>query len=74
MPIPKEFGTMVEPLLLLALLIVLGWPLGRYLAAVMRGDAMRSDALFHWIERPLYALLGTRPEIGMSWRDLGAGR
>lgn len=58
---------MVEPLLLLALLVVLGWPLGHYLAAVMRGDPMRSDVLFRWIERPLYALLGTRPEVGMGW-------
>ncbi len=46
---------MLEALLVLTLLIVLGWPLGRYLAAVMRGDPMRSDILFHWIERPLYA-------------------
>ncbi|GAO24244.1 potassium-transporting ATPase subunit A [Alicycliphilus sp. B1] len=28
---------------------------------------MRSDVLFRWIERPLYALLGTRPEVGMGW-------
>ncbi|MBN9575936.1 potassium-transporting ATPase subunit KdpA [Alicycliphilus denitrificans] len=59
---------MVEPLLLLALLVVLGWPLGHYLAAVMRGDPMRGDVLFCWIERTLYALLGTRPETGMDWR------
>ena len=59
---------MFELLLFFALLIALGWPLGRYLAAVMRGDPMRSDALFRWIERPVYGLLGTRPELGMSWR------
>lgn len=59
---------MLEPLLLLVLLIALGWPLGRYLAAVMRGDPMRSDCLFRWLERPIYGLLGARPELGMSWR------
>lgn len=59
---------MVEPLLLLALLILVGWPFGRYLAAVMRGAPMRSDVIFAWAERPLYALLGTRPHVGMSWR------
>lgn len=59
---------MFESLLLLLLLIVLGWPLGRYLAAVMRGEPLRSDLLFRWIERPIYALLGTRPDVGMSWR------
>ncbi|MEG2629282.1 MAG: potassium-transporting ATPase subunit KdpA [Comamonas sp.] len=59
---------MIEFGILLALLVALGWPLGHYLAAVMRGAPMRSDRLFGWLERPLYALLGTRPEIGMGWR------
>jgi K+-transporting ATPase ATPase A chain len=59
---------MFEALFLFVLLLALGWPLGRYLAAVMRGAPMRSDRLFGWIEKPLYRLLGTRPEQGMSWR------
>ncbi|OJY88616.1 MAG: potassium-transporting ATPase subunit KdpA [Lysobacterales bacterium 63-13] len=59
---------MIEALLVLALAIGLGWPLGRYLAAVMRGAPMRGDRLFDWIERPFYRLLGTDPRRGMSWR------
>lgn len=59
---------MTETFLVYALAIVLAWPLGRYLAAVMRGAPMRGDALFGWVERPLYALLGVRPRHGMSWR------
>jgi len=59
---------MIEFGILLALLVALGWPLGHYLAAVMRGAPMRGDRLFGWLERPLYALLGTRPETGMGWR------
>lgn len=59
---------MNEAFLVLALAIGLGWPLGRYLAAVMRGAPMRGDRLFGWIERPLYRLLGTDPQRGMSWR------
>ena len=59
---------MIEFALFLVVVLALGWPLGRYLAAVMRGEPMRSDVLFGWIERPIYALLGTRPEVGMSWR------
>lgn len=59
---------MNEMLLVLVLALALGWPLGRYLAAVMRGAPMRGDALFGWIERPLYRLLGTCPQQGMSWR------
>lgn len=59
---------MFETPLLYALLLLLGWPLGRYLAAVLRGAPMAGDAVFGRIERPIYALLGTRPEQGMSWR------
>ncbi|MCC4598909.1 potassium-transporting ATPase subunit KdpA [Xanthomonas melonis] len=59
---------MTETFLVYALAIVLAWPLGRYMAAVMRGAPMRGDGVFGLIERPLYALLGTRPQQGMSWR------
>lgn len=59
---------MTEFLLVFALAIGLGWPLGGYLASVMRGEPMRSDRLFLLMERPLYALIGTNPQRGMSWR------
>lgn len=64
---------MTEAVLIFALAIVLGWPLGRYLAAVMRGTPMRIDRVFGVIEKPLYALLGVRFDAngharGMSWR------
>ncbi|MCH6483402.1 potassium-transporting ATPase subunit KdpA [Pseudoxanthomonas sp. LH2527] len=59
---------MTEFLLVFALAIALGWPLGRYLAAVMRGAPMRGDALFGRIERPLYRLLGVDPAQGMDWK------
>jgi len=59
---------MVEPIFLLFLLIGLGMLFGPYLAAVMRGGPMRSDPLFGWVERPIYAALGTNTNKGMSWR------
>ncbi|GHC07524.1 potassium-transporting ATPase subunit KdpA [Thermomonas carbonis] len=59
---------MTEALLVVALAIGLGWPLGRYLAAVMRDEPMRGDRVFGWIERPIYRLLGTTPAQGMTWR------
>ena len=59
---------MTEILILLATSVVLAWPLGLYLARVMRGAPMRVDPLFHWIEKPLYRLLGVDPAHGMSWR------
>lgn len=59
---------MLEFALFLVVTILLGWPLGRYLAAVMQGKPMRSDFIFGWLEKPLYQLLGTQPEKGMSWK------
>lgn len=59
---------MIEFLLLVVLVLALGWPLGRYLAAVMRGAPMRGDVVFTVIERPLYRLLGVDPTRGMGWK------
>lgn len=59
---------MTEILLILLASIVLAFPLGLYLARVMRGGPMRGDALSGWIEKPLYRLLGVNPARGMSWR------
>ena len=49
----------------LAVLGVLGWPLGRFLAA------MCDDRLPRWMQRaeaPLYKLAGVSPESSMHWR------
>lgn len=59
---------MTEILLVFALAIALAWPLGHYLAKVMRGAPMFGDRLFGWFEKPVYRLLGTDPQRGMSWR------
>lgn len=57
---------MTEWMIVIAAALLLGWPLGLYLAAVMRGEPMRGDRVFGWIERPIYALMGTNPARGMS--------
>ncbi len=59
---------MTEFLIVFALAIALGWPLGHYLAAVMRGAPMRGDRLFGLVERPVYRLLGVDPAQGMGWK------
>lgn len=59
---------MTEILLVFVLAIGLAWPLGHYLAKVMRGTPMRGDRVFGWVEKPIYGLLGTDPQRGMSWR------
>ena len=59
---------MTGSLLMIAASIVLAWPLGLYLARLMRGTPMKVDVLFHWIEKPLYVVLGVDPARAMSWR------
>lgn len=59
---------MFEFLSVIALALLLGWPIGRYLAAVMRGQPMWGDRVFGLIERPLYRILGVAPGQGMGWR------
>lgn len=59
---------MTEILLILLASVALAFPLGLYLARVMRGGPMRGDALFAWVETPLYRVLGVDPARGMSWR------
>lgn len=58
----------IETLLVLFLAIALGWPLGHYLARVMRGDRSPLDRVFGPVERAVYRALGTGPQRGMSWR------
>ncbi|OJU67133.1 MAG: potassium-transporting ATPase subunit KdpA, partial [Acinetobacter sp. 39-4] len=48
--------------------LLLAYPLGTYLADVMQAKPMRSDALFKWIEQPIYAVLGVKRR-GMNWRQ-----
>ena len=60
---------MLELYLLLALVILLAWPLGKYLAKVMANQPMKSDVMFGWIERPIYGILGIKPEQQMGLRQ-----
>ena len=59
---------MTEIVLIILASIVLAFPLGLYLARVMRGGPMAGDALFGLVEKPLYWLLGVNPARGMNWR------
>ena len=59
---------MLEFFLLIALIVIFAFPLGKYLSDVMQYHKMRSDILFSWIEKPVYAVLGTQPQQEMSAR------
>ena len=47
------------------LTLLLGWPLGRYMASVYQGEVGWLGPL----ERPLYRLAGTEPEREQTWWD-----
>lgn len=57
---------MLELVLLLLIVTILAFPLGKYLAAIMQNKVMKIDPLFNWIEKPIYAVLGTHPQQGMQ--------
>src|SRR6478735_8511696 len=59
---------MIEAILVFALAIGLGWPLGVYLARVMRGERSALDRVFGPVEHAVYRLLCTDPRRGMTWK------
>ncbi len=58
----------MEAVLLFLLALALAWPLGLYMAAVMRGGPSRLDRLFGPVERGIYWLLDIDLARGMDWR------
>ena len=54
--------------LVMVLALGLGWPLGHYMARVLRGGRAPLDAAFLPVERGLYKAIGPSANGGMSWR------
>lgn len=59
---------MIEFLLILFIVIILAYPLGKYLSLIMKNGEMKIDPLFNWIEKPIYLVLGIEPKQGMNVR------
>lgn len=57
---------MFEFCLLWIVVILLAYLLGQYLASIMQNRKMKIDVAFYWIEKPIYAVLGTNPKQGMN--------
>ncbi|HSW05708.1 potassium-transporting ATPase subunit KdpA [Aquabacterium sp.] len=53
----------------LSALLLLAWPLGKWLVLVAEGRFPRWMAPFQAAERGLYRLAGVDPEAGMGWRQ-----
>lgn len=61
---------MSEIFILLAVVVALAWPLGRYLAIALGDAPSRVDRVFGPVERLLYRVMGVDPARGMSWRGV----
>lgn len=59
---------MAEVILILGLALALAWPLGHYLAQVLKAAPSRVDRVFAPIEKRIYALLRVDARQGMSGR------
>ena len=61
------FNALVQGGLYVALLILLAWPLGAYMARLFEGRSTGLDRVLGPIERLLYRIGGVRPEVEMKW-------
>ncbi len=59
---------MINLVLVMGVAIVLGWPLGLYMAKVMRGGKAPLDKVFLPVEKVLYALIGPASSLRMRWK------
>ncbi|KEC82535.1 MULTISPECIES: potassium-transporting ATPase subunit KdpA [unclassified Acinetobacter] len=57
---------MLEFILVLVIVVLFAFPLGKYLACIMQNREMKIDPIFNWIEKPIYCVLGTHPHQGMN--------
>ena len=58
---------MIDVFLSYALVFLLAWPLGRYMARVFQAEHTWLDPILNPLERGLYGLIGTDPKRGMTW-------
>lgn len=58
----------LQLVVVILLLILAAQVLGNYLYHVFSNEGNRTDRLFGWAEKPIYALIGLKERTGMSWR------
>lgn len=56
-------------LVYLVVLLLLSWPLGRYMANVFSSEKTLLDSFFSPIEKTIYRLTGVDSTIEMNWKD-----
>jgi K+-transporting ATPase ATPase A chain len=62
---------MNEVFLIYAVVIVLAWPLGRYIALIHASTPTPLDRVFGPLEGVVYRVMGVDPAVRMDWRSYG---
>lgn len=54
--------------IVIGVLMLIAKPLGNYLYHVFSNEPNRTDKIFGWAEKPIYAVIGLKHRAGMSWK------
>src|SRR5664279_5097853 len=68
-PVMPTTQVIVQLVVFLAVLLVLAWPLGKWLTAVADGRLPRWMAPFVWLENTFYRIAGVDASKGTSWKS-----
>ena len=58
----------LQIVIVIGILMLIAKPLGNYLYHVFSNEPNRTDKIFCWAEKPIYAVIGLKHRAGMSWK------
>ena len=61
----------MDVMLILALALLLAWPLGAYMTGIFSGQKHWSDKVFGPVENGIFKILGLKASEGMNWKSYG---
>lgn len=61
----------MDVMLILALALLLAWPLGAYMTGIFSGQKHWSDKVFGPVENGIFKILGVKASEGMNWKSYG---
>ncbi|CAI6051007.1 potassium-transporting ATPase subunit KdpA [Cohnella sp. JJ-181] len=59
---------LLQIVIVIGILVLIARPLGHYVYHVFSNESNRTDRLFGWAEKPIYALIGLKHRAGMGWK------
>ncbi|MBO9609466.1 MAG: potassium-transporting ATPase subunit KdpA, partial [Paenibacillaceae bacterium] len=59
---------LLQIVIVIGILMLIAKPLGNYLFHVFSNEPNRTDKLFGWAEKTIYAVIGLKQRVGMSWK------